>query len=62
MQKRKLGRQGLEVSGVGLGCMGMSWAYGKADDAESIRLLHHALEIGVNFWDTAETYGPFNFR
>lgn len=59
MEKRKLGRQGLEVSAVGLGCMGMSWAYGKADDSESIRVLHHALEIGVNFWDTAETYGPF---
>ena len=44
---------------VGLGCMGMSWAYGGADDAESIRVLHHALDLGVNFWDTAEMYGPF---
>jgi aryl-alcohol dehydrogenase-like predicted oxidoreductase len=59
MEKRKLGRQGLEVSAIGLGCMGMSWAYGGADDSESIRVLHHALEIGVNFWDTAEMYGPF---
>jgi aryl-alcohol dehydrogenase-like predicted oxidoreductase len=59
MQKRKLGTQGLEVAALGLGCMGMSWAYGPADDAESIRVLHRALDLGVNFWDTAETYGPF---
>jgi aryl-alcohol dehydrogenase-like predicted oxidoreductase len=59
MQKRKLGRQNLEVSALGLGCMGMSWAYGAANDDESIRVLHHALDIGVNFWDTAEVYGPF---
>ena len=59
MEKRKLGRQNLEVSAIGLGCMGMSWAYGSADDQESIRVLHHALDIGVNFWDTAEIYGPF---
>src|SRR6059036_2368222 len=59
MEKRKLGRQGLEVSALGLGCMGMSWAYGGADDAESIRVIHHAFDIGVNFLDTAETYGPF---
>jgi aryl-alcohol dehydrogenase-like predicted oxidoreductase len=59
MEKRKLGRRGLEVSAVGLGCMGMSWAYGGADESQSIRVLHHALDIGVNFWDTAETYGPF---
>jgi len=59
MHKRKLGRQGLQVSALGLGCMGMSWAYGPADDQESIRVLHHALDIGVNFWDTAEMYGPF---
>lgn len=59
MEKRKLGRQGLEVSAIGLGCMGMSWAYGSTDDQESIRVLHHALEIGVDFWDTAEAYGPF---
>jgi aryl-alcohol dehydrogenase-like predicted oxidoreductase len=60
MQKRKLGRQGLEVSSLGLGCMGLSWAYGPAaDEAEAIRLLHRALELGINFWDTAEMYGPF---
>jgi len=59
MEKRKLGRQGLEVSAIGLGCMGMSWAYGRADDSQSIRVLHHAIDIGVTFWDTAETYGPF---
>jgi aryl-alcohol dehydrogenase-like predicted oxidoreductase len=60
MHKRKLGKQGLEVSALGLGCMGMSWAYGPAEDSESIKVLHRALEIGVNFWDTAEIYGPFN--
>ncbi len=57
MQKRKLGS--LEVPALGLGCMGMSWAYGQGDDAESIRVLHRALDIGMNFWDTAEIYGPF---
>jgi aryl-alcohol dehydrogenase-like predicted oxidoreductase len=59
MEKRKLGQQGLTVSATGLGCMGMSWAYGASDESESIRVLHHALDIGVNFWDTAEAYGPF---
>lgn len=59
MEKRKLGRQGLEVSALGLGCMGMSWAYGEADDAESMRTLKRSLELGINFWDTAEIYGPF---
>lgn len=60
MQKRKLGRQGLEVPQMGLGCMGMSWAYGPAADIdESVRLLHRSLELGINFWDTAEVYGPF---
>jgi aryl-alcohol dehydrogenase-like predicted oxidoreductase len=59
MQKRKLGRQGLEVSALGLGCMGMSYAYGHPDDAESLRVLNRALELGINFWDTAEMYGPF---
>ena len=57
MQKRKLGQ--LEVSALGLGCMGMSWAYGKPDNAESLLVLDRAYEIGVNFWDTAEIYGPF---
>ena len=56
--RRRLG-QNLEVSAVGLGCMGMSWAYGPADDKESLQVLHRAFELGVNFWDTAEIYGPF---
>jgi aryl-alcohol dehydrogenase-like predicted oxidoreductase len=56
---RKLGRQGLEVSALGLGCMGMSQSYGVADDQESIATLHRALELGVTFLDTAEVYGPF---
>jgi aryl-alcohol dehydrogenase-like predicted oxidoreductase len=58
MEKRKLGQQGLEVSTLGLGCMGMSFAYGKADEAESLRTLNRSLELGINFWDTAESYGP----
>lgn len=56
---RKLGRQGLEVSAIGLGCMGMSHAYGTPDDTESIRTIHRALELGVTYFDTAEVYGPF---
>lgn len=62
MQKRKLGTEGLEVSCIGLGCMGMSQSYGTADerdDIESIKVIHCALELGVNFFDTAEVYGPF---
>lgn len=58
LPKRKLG-QNLEVSALGLGCMGMSWAYGPADDKESLKVLARAFEMGVNFWDTAEIYGPF---
>ena len=57
--KRKLGRQGLEVSELGLGCMGMSQSYGPADEAESIATLHLAIELGCTFLDTAEVYGPF---
>jgi aryl-alcohol dehydrogenase-like predicted oxidoreductase len=57
--KRKLGSQGLEVSEIGLGCMGMSQSYGPADEAESIRTLHRAIELGCTFLDTAEVYGPF---
>jgi aryl-alcohol dehydrogenase-like predicted oxidoreductase len=59
LAKRKLGSQGLTVSSLGLGCMGMSQAYGVADEAESIATLHRALELGVTFLDTAEVYGPF---
>src|SRR5688572_29311939 len=60
MQKRKLGNSGLEVSAVGLGCMGMSASYGlPADKQEMISLLRSAVERGVTFFDTAEAYGPF---
>jgi aryl-alcohol dehydrogenase-like predicted oxidoreductase len=57
--KRKLGSQGLEVSAIGLGCMGMSQSYGPADEGESIATLHRAIELGCTFLDTAEVYGPF---
>jgi aryl-alcohol dehydrogenase-like predicted oxidoreductase len=60
MQKRKLGNSQLEVSALGLGCMGMSFGYGPAaDKQESIRLIRGAVERGVTFFDTAEVYGPF---
>jgi aryl-alcohol dehydrogenase-like predicted oxidoreductase len=59
MEQRKLGRQGLTVSAIGLGCMGMSWAYGPRDESESIATIHEALDKGCNFLDTAEIYGPF---
>ena len=59
MQKRKIGKSNLEVSAVGLGCMGMSWSYGPAKDTkEMISLLRTAVERGVTFFDTAEVYGP----
>ena len=56
---RKLGSQGLEVSAIGLGCMGMSQLYGPADEAESIATLHRSIELGCTFLDTAEVYGPY---
>ncbi|HJY07412.1 MAG TPA: aldo/keto reductase [Bryobacteraceae bacterium] len=60
MQKRKLGKSGLEVSAIGLGCMGMSFGYGPAQDKqEMISLIRSAVEHGVTFFDTAEAYGPF---
>jgi aryl-alcohol dehydrogenase-like predicted oxidoreductase len=59
MQTRKLGKNGPAVSVLGLGCMGMSFAYGPADETESLRVLHRYLELGGNFLDTAEIYGPF---
>jgi aryl-alcohol dehydrogenase-like predicted oxidoreductase len=59
LTKRKLGLQGLEVAALGLGCMGMSQSYGVPDDPESIATIHRALELGVNFFDTAEVYGPY---
>ena len=59
MEQRRLGKQGLIVSAVGLGCMGMSEFYGKADEKKSIVTIHHALELGINLIDTADMYGPF---
>jgi aryl-alcohol dehydrogenase-like predicted oxidoreductase len=58
METRKLGTEGLEVSALGLGCMGMSAFYGTADEGEAIATIHRALELGVNLLDTAELYGP----
>jgi len=59
MQKRNLGKGGLVVSAIGLGCMGMSEFYGATDDQESITTIHRALELGVSFLDTADMYGPY---
>ena len=60
MKKRKLGKSGLEVSAIGLGCMGMSFGYGPPKEKkEMIALLRAAVERGVTFFDTAEVYGPF---
>lgn len=60
MRQRKLGTQGLTVSCLGLGCMGMTWAYGTdRDESEAIATIHEAIDLGINFLDTAEVYGPF---
>ena len=59
LTKRKLGRQGLEASAIGLGCMPMSQSYGPADEGEAIATLHRAVELGCTFLDTAEAYGPY---
>jgi aryl-alcohol dehydrogenase-like predicted oxidoreductase len=59
LPRRRLGRSDLNVSSIGLGCMGMSYAYGPTDDNESLRVLHRYLDLGGNFLDTAEVYGPY---
>src|SRR4249919_209422 len=60
IQTRRLGKSGLEVSALGLGCMGMSFGYGPAADKnEMISVIRSAAELGINFFDTAEVYGPF---
>ncbi|HEX2535006.1 MAG TPA: aldo/keto reductase [Chitinophagaceae bacterium] len=59
MHYRTLGQTGERLSAIGLGCMGMSHGYGPFDDTESIATLHRSLELGINFWDTADMYGPY---
>ena len=59
MERRRLGTQGLTVSALGLGCMGMTGAYGTGNEREGIATIHRALDLGINFLDTAEVYGPY---
>src|SRR5512133_4334353 len=59
MEQRTLDGQGLVVSALGLGCMGMSQSYGPGDDQESLATIHRALDLGMTFLDTADMYGPF---
>jgi len=59
MEKISLGSQGLEVSQLGLGCMGMSEIYGDASEEQNIATLNRALELGISFWDTSDMYGPY---
>ena len=57
MKQRRVGKNGPMISAIGLGCMGMSYAYGHGDDVESVATIHRALELGINFLDTADIYG-----
>src|SRR5512143_3707368 len=59
MQTRRLGRSGLQMSAIGLGCMGMSEFYGATDEAEAMATIHRALDLGCTFLDTADMYGPY---
>ena len=60
METKRLGSQGLLASEIGLGCMGMSEFYGTRNDHESLNVLHHAIQLGITFWDTSDMYGPFH--